>query len=112
MGDHSTSDDSTSYRPKDEVAEWANNHYPTTKFRLYLENRGLWNEEEEKTLLKSAQTEVLSALSASEKKKKHKWTEMYEDVYKFLPPHIRLILWFKFKLYFYTINVLGSNKKL
>lgn len=95
MGDHSTSDDSTSYRPKEEVTEWSKNHYPTTKFRQYLESRGLWNEEQEKTLLKSAQSEVLSALSAGEKKKKHKWTEMYDDVYRFLPPHIRLYLWFK-----------------
>ncbi|KAL1505747.1 hypothetical protein ABEB36_005238 [Hypothenemus hampei] len=89
VGDHSTSDDSSSYRPKEEVSDWLNNDYPTKKFRHYLESRGLWNEEHEEQLLAQANKGILAALSNGEKKKKPKWTEMYEDVYKFMPLHIK-----------------------
>jgi len=89
VGDHSTSDDSSAYRPPTEVAEWATNDYPTKKFRYYLEAKGLWNEEKEKNLLEKARKDVLTAFNAGEKKLKPKWSEMYEDVYKFMPPHIK-----------------------
>lgn len=89
VGDHSTSDDSSAYRFPAEVSEWTTNDYPTKKFRYYLEAKGLWNEDNEKTLLEQARKDVLTAFNAGEKKLKPKWTEMYEDVYKFIPPHIK-----------------------
>ncbi|XP_050310068.1 2-oxoisovalerate dehydrogenase subunit alpha, mitochondrial isoform X2 [Anthonomus grandis grandis] len=90
VGDHSTSDDSSAYRSPKEVAEWAANDYPTKKFRYYLENKGLWSEDKEKQLVEQTKKDVMIAFGAGEKKPKPKWTEMYEDVYKFLPPHISL----------------------
>lgn len=89
VGDHSTSDDSSAYRSPTEVLEWSTNDYPTKKFRYYLESKGLWNEDKEKHLLEQTRNDVLIAFNAGEKKPKPKWTEMYEDVYKFLPPHIK-----------------------
>ncbi|CAG9765218.1 unnamed protein product [Ceutorhynchus assimilis] len=89
VGDHSTSDDSSAYRSPKEVADWATNDYPTKKFRYYLESKGLWNGDKEKQLLEQTKKDVMSAFSVGEKKLKPKWTEMYEDVYKFLPAHIR-----------------------
>ncbi|XP_066140007.1 2-oxoisovalerate dehydrogenase subunit alpha, mitochondrial [Euwallacea fornicatus] len=89
VGDHSTSDDSSSYRSKEEVLWWTNQVYPSKRYRLYLENRGLWNEEKENSLVRETQKSILTALKEGEKKKKHKWTEMYGDVYKFMPPHVK-----------------------
>ncbi|KAF7278270.1 hypothetical protein GWI33_008626 [Rhynchophorus ferrugineus] len=88
VGDHSTSDDSSAYRSPEEVLEWTND-YPTKKFRFYLETKGLWNEQKEKELLTVSRKEVLTAFNAGEKKLKPKWSELYTDVYKFLPPHIK-----------------------
>ncbi|XP_030750229.1 2-oxoisovalerate dehydrogenase subunit alpha, mitochondrial [Sitophilus oryzae] len=89
VGDHSTSDDSSAYRSQDEVLDWANNDYPTKKFRLYLESKGLWDEDKEKQFLQKSRKDVLLAFNAGEKKLKPKWSEMYNDVYKFIPIHIQ-----------------------
>ncbi|CAH0552704.1 unnamed protein product [Brassicogethes aeneus] len=89
VGDHSTSDDSSAYRSPEEVQSWATNDYPTNKLRYYMEKKGLWDENKEKELLDQARKNVLKAFNAGEKKLKPQWTEMFEDVYKFMPKHIR-----------------------
>jgi 2-oxoisovalerate dehydrogenase E1 component alpha subunit len=89
LGHHSTSDDSTAYRSKDEVDKWATTDNPATKLKIYLMKKGLWTEEDEKVFLKKARWDVLQAFSAGEKKLKPKWTECFRDVYKEMPSHIR-----------------------
>uniref|UniRef100_A0AAR5PXQ6 2-oxoisovalerate dehydrogenase subunit alpha n=1 Tax=Dendroctonus ponderosae TaxID=77166 RepID=A0AAR5PXQ6_DENPD len=89
VGDHSTSDDSSSYRSMEEVSNWATSDHPTKKFRLYLQSKGFWSDEKETALITEAKNDILTAFSLGEQKTKHKWTEMYEDVYKFIPPHIK-----------------------
>lgn len=74
-----------------EVSNWATSDHPTKKFRLYLESKGFWSAEKETALLAEAKNEILTAFSLGEQKLKHKWTEMYEDVYKFVPPHIKYV---------------------
>ena len=51
MSDHTTSDDATRYRPAAEV-EAAQRIEPLIRTRVFLESRGLWNEEAEAALLR------------------------------------------------------------
>ncbi|HEX9021432.1 MAG TPA: pyruvate dehydrogenase (acetyl-transferring) E1 component subunit alpha [Nitrospirota bacterium] len=43
IADHTTSDDATRYRPKEELDTWKARD-PILRFRLYLEKKGLWTE--------------------------------------------------------------------
>jgi len=44
LEDHTTSDDSSRYRDEDEVEEWKEND-PLKRFREYLKDQDIWNEE-------------------------------------------------------------------
>lgn len=43
----------------------------------------------EQQYLKEARKDVMTEFSKAEKKPKPAWTEMFTDVYKEVPPHIR-----------------------
>jgi 2-oxoisovalerate dehydrogenase E1 component alpha subunit len=58
VGHHSTSDDSTAYRPKEEIGMWSTTENPIGKFRKYLETSKLWSEEEEQQWTKDARAQV------------------------------------------------------
>ncbi|XP_026488693.2 2-oxoisovalerate dehydrogenase subunit alpha, mitochondrial [Vanessa tameamea] len=89
VGHHSTSDDSTAYRPLEEIQKWTQAENPIQKLRLYLENKGLWDAEAEKTYVKEARDMVVRTMQDAEKKKKPHWKEMLEDVYYDMPPHLQ-----------------------
>ncbi|KAL6423118.1 hypothetical protein ACFW04_010544 [Cataglyphis niger] len=91
LGHHSTSDDSMAYRSIDEVARW-NIHTPLAKFRFYLESLGLWCQKREQELINSTKKEILSVFREAEKKSKPHWKELFTDVYKEIPDHIRYAL--------------------
>lgn len=90
LGHHSTSDDSTAYRSVDEIAKW-NIHTPLDKFRAYLESLGLWSQEKEKELVNSTRKEVLRVFAEAETKLKPNWKELFMDVYKEIPSHIKYV---------------------
>jgi pyruvate dehydrogenase E1 component alpha subunit len=56
-GAHTTSDDPTKYRTKEEEDYWAPRD-PLLRFRTYLESRGLWNEDLEKAHMEKIVQEV------------------------------------------------------
>ncbi|CAK1541938.1 unnamed protein product [Leptosia nina] len=85
VGHHSTSDDSTAYRSLEEIQKWTSDENPVQKLRLYLERKGLWNEESEKSLIKESRDFVVRTMQDAEKKKKPHWKEMFEDVYYDMP---------------------------
>lgn len=89
VGHHSTSDDSTAYRSTDEINQWTTHDYPTTKFKAFLTNKGYWNGEMDEQFSKEARKNVLSEFSKAEKRLKPAWTEMFKDVYKDVPAHIK-----------------------
>lgn len=43
-GHHSTSDDSTAYRSKDEIEQWSKNN-PIVRLKKFLEKKSLWNDQ-------------------------------------------------------------------
>jgi 2-oxoisovalerate dehydrogenase E1 component alpha subunit len=85
IGHHSTSDDSSAYRSKKEVADWMNHDSPINRFRKYLEARQWWNEELESTFKKQTRTDVLKAFAEAEKRKKPGLECLFSDVYDELP---------------------------
>eukprot|EP00922_Rhytidocystis_sp_ex-Travisia-forbesii_P009276 GHVS01013527.1.p1 GENE.GHVS01013527.1~~GHVS01013527.1.p1 ORF type:complete len:440 (+),score=60.67 GHVS01013527.1:76-1395(+) len=83
MGHHSTSDDSSQYRPKGEYASWAQaGLHPIARVRKYLEHGNLWEESQEEELRAEAKKTMLTKLKEVEKKKKFKILPgMFDDVY-------------------------------
>ncbi|XP_045498974.1 2-oxoisovalerate dehydrogenase subunit alpha, mitochondrial [Colias croceus] len=89
VGHHSTSDDSTAYRSIEEIQKWTTDENPIQKLRLYIERKGLWNEEADKALIKESRDIVVRTMQNAEKKKKPHWKEMFEDVYYDMPPKLQ-----------------------
>ncbi|XP_050544720.1 2-oxoisovalerate dehydrogenase subunit alpha, mitochondrial isoform X2 [Daktulosphaira vitifoliae] len=86
-GHHSTSDDSTAYRPKEEIEMWAKNN-PITKFKLFLNKRKLWNDQDDIQYENIVRKELLETFTISSKKKKPDWRHMFSDVYNNQPVHL------------------------
>eukprot|EP00842_Homolaphlyctis_polyrhiza_P004938 jgi/Hompol1/5445/HPOL_001696-RA len=89
VGHHSTSDDSSAYRSKQEVSEWQNTGSPIKRFRRYLEDRNMWSEEEEQEFRKDMRKKLLKAFAAAEKLKKPPVEYMFTDVYDELTPALK-----------------------
>lgn len=93
-GPHSTSDDPSKYRPKD---DW--DHFPLgdpiERLKQYLIKKGIWSEDQHK----QAQTEVEQTVLAAQKKAENHGTlangqtsapaTMFEDVYENMPWHLQ-----------------------
>ena len=52
VGHHSTSDDSSKYRPMEEVNDWIANNTPIKRLKRFLLNKQLWTEQAEDELMK------------------------------------------------------------
>ncbi len=57
LGAHTTADDPTRYRPKEEADYWEHRD-PTKRFRTFLMKRGLLDEASERDIIEAAETEV------------------------------------------------------
>lgn len=89
VGHHSTSDDSSAYRSKDEVESYNRRDNPIVRFKRYLINKGHMKEEDDQVWKKEARKNVLEAFSKAEKRKKPSISEMFTDVYDKLPKHLQ-----------------------
>lgn len=91
LGDHSTSDDSTRYR---NVDEWQKKNEqgvePLSRMRIFLENEGLWDEEQEKALTSQLRQKVLATVRKVETKKFHSLDNLFDDVYETLPRNLEM----------------------
>lgn len=85
VGHHSTSDDSSAYRPKNEVEEWNKRDNPIFRLRKYIEKRGIWDDKKELALKKESRNSVLKAFKAAEMKKKPALRHLFTDVYDVAP---------------------------
>jgi 2-oxoisovalerate dehydrogenase E1 component alpha subunit len=94
VGAHSTSDDPSVYRPKDEPAQWPLGD-PIERLKAHLVHIGAWSEEEHTACLAAVDAEVRAAADEAE----HFGTlhsdalpspaTMFEDVFAEMPPHLR-----------------------
>ncbi|KAJ3131650.1 hypothetical protein HDU90_008172 [Geranomyces variabilis] len=80
VGHHSTSDDSSAYRPKTEVSDWIKQDSPIARFRKYLEKKGHWTADEEAAFKKSVRSQILKEFAAAEKIPKPSLDHMFTDV--------------------------------
>lgn len=78
---HSTSDDSFAYRPRSEVEDRKRIDNPISRFKLYMESRGWWSEEEDEALKAKLKKEVMDAFKKAEVRKKPELGEMFKDVW-------------------------------
>lgn len=87
MGGHSTSDDPTRYRAKDELDPWVQRD-PIERTRRYLERRGAWSAKQEEELRAELDAAVRDAIGVAEKTPPPALESMFEDVYASLPWHL------------------------
>jgi len=93
-GGHSTSDDPSAYRPKEESADWPLGD-PILRLKNHLIGRALWSDERHT----QAEAEIMDAVIGAQKEAESIGTlqsgrrpsirEMFEDVYEKTPPHLR-----------------------
>ena len=79
---HSTSDDSSKYRPTAEVDSWRRRDNPITRLRKWIEGKGLWSAEQEREEQERVKAEVLAAFNEAEREKRPPLRAMFEDVYE------------------------------
>ncbi len=94
-GAHSTSDDPSRYRPREEFAEWPLGD-PVERLKQHLIHLGVWSESQHESLLAELEETVATAwkqamaygtLTEGEKLDPKL---MFSDVYKDMPDHLRL----------------------
>jgi 2-oxoisovalerate dehydrogenase E1 component alpha subunit len=94
VGAHSTSDDPSAYRPKEESAAWPLGD-PVLRLKNHLIVRGAWSEERHK----QAEAEIMDTVIAAQKEAEGHGTlhsggrpsarDMFEGVYAEMPAHLR-----------------------
>jgi 2-oxoisovalerate dehydrogenase E1 component alpha subunit len=94
VGAHSTSDDPSAYRPKEESSAWPLGD-PVLRLKAHLIVRGVWSEDRHK----QAEAEILDTVITAQKEAESHGTlhtggkpsvrDMFEGVYAEMPPHLR-----------------------
>jgi len=94
VGAHSTSDDPSAYRPKEESEAWPLGD-PVIRLKNHLVRIGVWSEERHA----QAEAEILDQVIAAQKEAEQHGTlhsggkpsvrDMFEGVYAEMPPHLR-----------------------
>ncbi|KAK1413371.1 hypothetical protein QVD17_35143 [Tagetes erecta] len=85
---HSTSDDSTKYRSKDEIEHWKTTNSPITRLQKWLERKHWWSDKEEAKLHVEAKIQVKQAIDEAEKEEMSPLRDMFTDVYDVLPSNL------------------------
>jgi pyruvate dehydrogenase E1 component alpha subunit len=88
LGAHSSSDDPTRYRTKEELEAWQLRD-PITRFRRYLEKKRIWNESDEKKAQDDANRELDEAIAYAEKLPRPALETLFTDVYAEMPWHLK-----------------------
>lgn len=87
LGAHSTSDDPSGYRSKEEEQEWRDKD-PIQRMKNWLIAQRWWDEESDSDLQKSYRTEILAELKLAEQRDKPPLGDMITDIYKTVPSHL------------------------
>lgn len=91
---HSTSDDPSKYRPKEELTAWPLGD-PIERLKIYLIKRGAWTEERHEQVAAEFADEMRETAKKAEALgyvghgPRPSAKEMFEDVYKDMPEHLR-----------------------
>lgn len=80
-------DDPTRYRTSDEDAEWEKKD-PLVRFRKFLENKGLWNEDKENEVIERAKADIKAAIKEADNTEKQTVTSLMEIMYEDMPQNL------------------------
>lgn len=80
-------DDPTRYRTNEETGEWEKKD-PLIRFRKYLENLNLWNEEEENKVIEQAKADIAEAIKKADETEKMTMEQLIDSMFETLPPHL------------------------
>ncbi|CAI8598886.1 unnamed protein product [Vicia faba] len=87
-GHHSTSDDSTKYRPAKEIDWWKSTRDPVARFRNWIERNGWWNDIAESELRNSLRQQLLQTIHVAESVEKPPLADLFNDVYDVPPSNL------------------------
>lgn len=87
FGAHSSADDDSRYRPREEVAAWKERD-PLKRMQGFLEQRGWWSEEEDEAMREEIQSEFTAAIREAEAAGSPPDAWMFEDVFADVPQHL------------------------
>jgi pyruvate dehydrogenase E1 component alpha subunit len=87
LGDHTTSDDARRYRSEEEIEQWEDKD-PLKRFRIYLENKGLWSEDEEEKIEEEVKNTIDEAVEKALSHPKPDIEDVFEYTYKEIPPYL------------------------
>jgi pyruvate dehydrogenase E1 component alpha subunit len=87
LGDHTTADDASRYRPEEELEEWEGRD-PILRLRRYLVEQGLWDDDQETVLLEEAASWVDGQVKALEEMPPQAPEEIFTSMYAAMPPHV------------------------
>jgi pyruvate dehydrogenase E1 component alpha subunit len=88
MSDHTTSDDASRYRSKEEVKEWEEKD-PIKRYRIYLEEKKIWNDTFEKKIKEATEEKVNKAVEEAESTPLPSIEDLFTYTYKTMPPHLQ-----------------------
>ncbi|XP_049398979.1 2-oxoisovalerate dehydrogenase subunit alpha 1, mitochondrial-like [Solanum stenotomum] len=88
VSDHSSSDDSTKYRSREEIEYWRR-RCSVARFRKWIQKNGWWSDEEELEFRGNTKGQVLQALERAEETEKPPLTDLFTDVYDQIPLHLQ-----------------------
>ncbi|WP_169794167.1 pyruvate dehydrogenase (acetyl-transferring) E1 component subunit alpha [Alicyclobacillus shizuokensis] len=86
-GPHTTSDDPSKYRPKEEAEAWRERD-PLLRHRRRLEGWGLWDEERQQALERRVNEGIVAAIRAMEAAPPPNPDDLFDHVYAELPPRL------------------------
>ena len=87
LGDHTTADDARRYRQERELEKWRKRD-PLLRLRMYLTERKLWDEKNEKTLQARAKEEVSATVKRAEEIAAPGHEDMFDALYEQVPRHL------------------------
>ncbi|KXG23145.1 2-oxoisovalerate dehydrogenase subunit alpha 2, mitochondrial-like [Sorghum bicolor] len=88
VGHHSTSDDSTKYRPVDEIEHWRTARDPISRYRKWVQGNDWWSDAEESELRSRVRKELLQAIQVAERMPKPPVADLFTDVYDKIPSNL------------------------
>ncbi|AIE59489.1 pyruvate dehydrogenase (acetyl-transferring) E1 component subunit alpha [Bacillus methanolicus] len=81
-------DDPTRYRSADLDNEWEKKD-PIVRFRKFLENKGIWNEEMENEIIEKAKEDIKEAIKKADEAPKQKVTDLMSIMYEEMPYYLK-----------------------
>ena len=88
LGPHTTSDDPTRYRTDEEVEKWRKTE-PLKRFKLYLQKKGIWSDDDDQKLLTKFEKDLDIAVDNAAAAGPPDIEDIFTDVFIEMPWHLK-----------------------